>query len=269
MPKSITINEVAAFLNEIAPDRLQESYDNTGLIVGNPNEVVKKALICLDCTEAVVEEAVQEGCNLIVAHHPIIFRGLKSITGSNYAERVVINAIKHDIAIFAIHTNLDNVFYHGVNAKIAEQIGLSNTAVLRVNSTYHSKEMPVGSGLIGELPYSMDSLSFLAYLKEKMRLNTIRHTAVIDKKVSKVALCGGAGSFLLQDARQAGAQAYISADFKYHEFFDAENDIIIADIGHYESERFTIDLLFDLISEKFTNFASLKTKVITNPVFYY
>ena len=269
MKQNTTISELIDFLNEIAPPQLQESYDNSGLIVGNPHDEINGVLTCLDCTEEVVQEAIDRGCNLIVSHHPIVFRGLKTLTGASYIERVVINAIRNRIAIFAIHTNLDNVYYHGVNAKIAEKLALSDTAVLKPMLAYANAEKPVGAGLTGSLPYDMNCKVFLDYLKEKMALKVIRHTSLNQNNIRRIAVCGGAGSFLLNDARNAGVQAYVSADFKYHEFFDAEKDLIIADIGHFESERFTIDLLFDLISGKFTNFAVLKTNIVTNPVFYH
>ncbi|MCB0633132.1 MAG: Nif3-like dinuclear metal center hexameric protein [Saprospiraceae bacterium] len=347
------IKEVTTYLEHIAPPVYQESYDNAGLITGSPDTEVMGVLVCLDATEAVMDEAIEQGCNLIVAHHPIVFRGLKKITGRTYVERVIIKAIKYDLAIFAIHTNLDNVFHQGVNSRIAEKLGLIHTRILapkqvnkklqiftpaslvaplqealtdigvqRVEGIKEANYMnqpgrsgmingemrvklevsypeavqsavlgavrrfqnearidydlfpletvtpEVGSGMIGELPKPMEAEAFLLMLKQQMQADCVRHTAVLDRPIEKVAVCGGAGGFLLSAAIAQGAQIFVTADYKYHEFFDADGKIIIADIGHYESEQFTIQLLFDIISRKFSNFAVHCTKVRTNPVFY-
>jgi dinuclear metal center YbgI/SA1388 family protein len=364
---TITIKEVTDYLETIAPRSYQESYDNSGLITGDPSWNVKGILVTLDCLETIIEEAIQTNCNLIVAHHPILFKGLKKLTGQNYVERTIIKAIKYDIAIYAIHTNLDNVF-EGVNKRIAEKIGLKNLRVLAPKSnslmkltTFIPKEnkevvmaalhaagagnigdykncsfqvegegtfMPtgkaeptigevgklekvnevraevifpeplkskilsalrqvhpyeevayylhrlenenqeVGAGMMGDLEAPMELMAFLNRLKTSMNTACIRHTASINKKISKVALCGGSGSFLLPNAISAGADIYISADFKYHEFFDADGKIVIADIGHYESEQYTKDLLAEVLKEKFTTFATTFSKTITNPISY-
>lgn len=260
------IKSVTDFLESVAPLHLQESYDNAGLITGNADWEVTNVLCSLDCTEAIVEEAIQRGCNLVVAHHPIVFRGLKKINGRNYVERTIIKAIKHDIAIYAIHTNLDNVLYQGVNGKIAERLGLENLSILAPKA--EANNQAIGAGVIGELPVAMDELVFLKKLKETMLAGCVRHTNLLGKPIEIVALCGGSGSFLLPAAIARGADVYITGDFKYHEFFDADGHLVIADIGHFESEQFTIDLLHEIISEKFTNFAPLKTSVNTNPVHY-
>ena len=326
------------------------------------------ALCTLDATEAVIDEAIQKGCNLIVAHHPIIFVGLKKITGKNYVERAVIKAIKNDIAIYAIHTNLDNLL-SGVNKMIADKLGLVNRKVLLHKKNTLMKLMvfvpeshaekvrnalfdagggkignysecsfstkgtgafkpgertnpflgeqgkrevvneekvevifpaylreklvnamkaahpyeevahdlialensfdEVGIGLIGELETEMDETDFLHFIKKQFRLEVIRHTPLLNKKMKKVALCGGAGSFLIKNALSAGADFYITGDVKYHEFFDAENRMVIADIGHFESEQFTINLLYDILHLKFPTFAVQKSEVRTNPVHYF
>src|SRR5687768_10375400 len=341
MNASIKIKDVTHYLEQWAPLAYQESYDNAGLITGSLSEEVKGILVSLDCTEEVVEEAIQSGCNFIVAHHPILFKGLKKLTGSTHVERTIIRAIKNDIAIYAIHTNLDNI-HTGVNRKISEKIGLKQLKILSPKNntlsklvTYIPKQhadtvisalyaagggqigqykncsfqfqgvgtfMPtdladpflgehnkqafvdevrvemifptplknnllkelfqahpyeevayfiipllnenqeVGSGMIGELETAMEPLEFLHSLKGSMNLKLIRHTKLPSKKIQKIAVCGGSGSFLLQNAIRAGADAFVTADFKYHEFFDADNKIIIADIGHYESEVFTKEL---------------------------
>ena len=361
------IKDVTAYLESLAPLSFQEDYDNSGLLTRDANGDLNGVLVTLDCTEAVVEEAITSNCNLIVAHHPIIFKGLKKLTGKNYVERTIIKAIKNDIAIYAIHTNLDNV-HLGVNRKIAEIIGLKNLKVLApkkdtltklvtfipkenaesvINSlhlagagnignykncsfrsdgtgSFTSKEgaLPhigkpneselvaeiraevifpthleskimnalriahpyeevayyltrlenenreVGAGMIGELEKTLEPLVFLQSLKKKMNTAVIRHTPIIGNSIKKIAVCGGAGSFLLPLAIASGADVFISADFKYHEFFDADGKIIIADIGHYESEQFTKELLLKVIKEKFDTFAIIFSKTITNPISY-
>jgi dinuclear metal center YbgI/SA1388 family protein len=361
------IREVTQYLETLAPRAYQESYDNSGLITGNASDLVKGILVSLDCTEAVIDEAIAQGCNMVVAHHPILFKGLKKITGSNYVERTILKAIRNNIAIYAIHTNLDNV-HTGVNRKICEKVGLSNLRVLqpkkgiltklvtfipkpdtdRVLEAIHragagqignyancsfrvegtgtfkpnelanphigtgekqefvtedrvevifpshiegavvgalksshpyeevafyltpllNENQEVGSGMIGLLEQPEEPLEFLKRLKKRMDLNVIRHTRLIDKPVKKVAVCGGAGSFLLPDAIRAGAQVFITADFKYHEFFDAEDRIIIADIGHYESEVFTKELLEEVLRKKFRTFAINFSSTVTNPISY-
>ncbi|MBC7884758.1 MAG: Nif3-like dinuclear metal center hexameric protein [Saprospiraceae bacterium] len=263
------LNSLIHYLHTIAPHQLQEDYDNAGLIIGDPTMEIKGVVVCLDAIEAVVDEAISMGCNVIVAHHPIIFRGLKRLNGSNYIERTVIKAIKHDIAILAIHTNLDNVFVSGVNQKICEKLGLVNTSILAPKDQITHQSDQVGAGMIGYLPSPVSSVLFLSSLKDKMELPAIRHTAICKDAIHKVAVCGGAGSFLLMDAKKQGADIFITSDFKYHEFFDADGEIIIADIGHYESEKYTIDLLFDLIINKFTTFATHCTKIVTNPIKFF
>lgn len=362
-----SIKQVIQYLEQLAPPVYQESYDNCGLLTGSADWELTKILVTLDCTEAVVEEAITKGCNLIVAHHPIIFGGLKKLNGKNYVERTVIKAIKNDVAIYAIHTNLDNV-QHGVNAKICEKLGLINTKILvpKTNTlkkvsvfvpqthlqvvqeamfsagagnignysecsfystgmgtfkgneksnafvgevgkqhqepeyklevlvddgqlnqvisamiaahpyeevaydvyTILNSNVTVGSGMIGELPEELSAEAFLKHLKNAMNLNVIRYTPYINK-VKKVAVCGGSGSFLLKNAIGAQADAFVTGDFKYHEFFDAENRLMIADIGHYESEIFTINLLADEILKKFPTFAVILSEINTNPINYY
>ncbi|MDO8366029.1 MAG: Nif3-like dinuclear metal center hexameric protein [Saprospiraceae bacterium] len=258
------ISDILSVLESVAPPHLQESYDNSGLIVGDPNAEVNGVLFCLDSTEIIVEEAIARGCNLIVAHHPIVFRGLKRFNGASYVERTVIQAIRHNVGIYAVHTNLDNVYRQGVNAKIAEKIGLLETRILAPRP----EDFEIGAGLLGNLPKPMDEAEFLQHIKKTLKTNIIRHTALRGKPVRKVAVCGGAGSFLLSEALRAKADAFVSADFKYHEFFDAEGRLVIADVGHFESEQFTIELLRDIVQEKFTTFALHLTEKNTNPVFY-
>ena len=258
------VQDILHILESIAPPHLQESYDNAGLIVGDPGQEVTGILFCLDSTEAVVEEALALGCNLVIAHHPIVFRGLKRFNGSTYVERTVMQAIRQGVALYAIHTNLDNVYRQGVNAKIAEKLGLTDTRILLPRPG----EVEIGAGLIGFLPEPVAETDFLLQVKTALRVSCMRHTALRNRSVRSVAVCGGSGSFLLPEALRAGADVFVTADFKYHEFFDAEGRLVIADIGHYESEQFTIELLYQIIREKFPTFALHCTKVNTNPVFY-
>ncbi len=362
------IRHLAAHIEALAPLAYQESYDNVGLLVGDPNTDITGVLVTLDVTEAVVDEAIAKGCNVIVAHHPIVFKGLKKLNGKTYVERTVIKAIKNDVALYAAHTNLDNVA-GGVNFKIAEKLNLKNVRILspktqlltklvtfvpvvdtqrvldalyaagagqigeykncsfRTSGTgtfqagdnarpvigeigkYHEEaenrieviipthqqgqlltalrqthpydEVPyyltaldnlhqeVGSGAVGELPDALTGESWLAYLKEHMSLNLIRYTPLPNCPIRRIAVCGGVGSFLLPDALRAEADVFVTADYKYHEFFDAEGRIGICDIGHYESEVFTKDLIRGHLAEKFTTFAVILSVTDTNPVRYF
>jgi dinuclear metal center YbgI/SA1388 family protein len=257
------IKDVTGFLETIAPLHYQEPYDNAGLIVGCHDQEVRGVLVSLDVTVEVVDEAKSMGCNLIVAHHPVIFTGLKRLNGYHYVERTVLKAIKNDIAIYAIHTNLDNVLQNGVNEKIAHKVGLEELGILRPKEVEYT-----GSGIIGWLPEPLLFEAFCHRLISRLELPGLRHTKVVHQKIQKVALCGGSGRFLLEDAITAGAEAFVSADFKYHDYFEANDQIIVLDIGHYESEKFTIELLHQLIKGKFSTFAAYYTKVNTNPLNY-
>ena len=263
-----TVIEIYDYLDSIAPFELQESYDNAGLIVGDAEAVVTGVLHCLDSTEAIIDEAIDKNCNLIIAHHPIVFKGLKQFVGENYVQRTIIKAIKNDIAIIAIHTNLDNVLTNGVNEMIANKLEMTNISILAPKIQDVTEEV-AGAGVVGKLSSSMKTEEFFDYLKEQMQLSVIKHTNICFDKVKKVAICGGSGGFLLEHAKAAGAQVFVTSDYKYHEFFDADGDIIIADIGHYESEQYTIELLYKLVKEKFSTFASHYTLQSTNPVYYY
>lgn len=262
-----TVKEVIDFLHDIAPNHLQEDYDNSGLLVGSFEDEVKGILVSLDAVEEVVDEAIALGANLIVSHHPIIFSGLKRLTQSNYIERVVAKAIKNDINLFAIHTNLDNVYSNGVNTNIAKRLQLQNVQILSPKPGTMPDEN-IGAGIIGNLESSMDEMTFLKFLKEQMGVSCIKHTALIGRNIIKVAVCGGSGRFLLETAKAQNADIFISSDFKYHEYFDADGKILIADIGHYESEQFTINMLHEILINKFNTFATHYTKVNTNPVNY-
>jgi dinuclear metal center YbgI/SA1388 family protein len=361
------IKEITDVIEDFAPLSYQESYDNSGLIVGNYTDEVKGVLICLDSTEEVLDEAIKNKCNLIIAHHPIVFSGIKQLNGKNYIERTIIKAIKNDIAIYACHTNIDNTV-NGVSFKMAEKIGLKNCQILapkkehlkkvvtycpvdkmeevrdamfqsgagsignysgcsfntegtgtykgetgatpysgtkgqfhkekevkietivvshQVNKvisamikahpyeevaydiySLENKHNNIGSGVVGELEKEEDEQTFLNRLKSDLKTDCIRHTKLLNKKIKKVALCGGSGSFLLDDAKDVKADIFITGDFKYHQFFDAENDIIIADVGHYESEQYTSELFYEILNEKFPNFAFRLSEINTNPINY-
>ena len=259
------LKKITDFLEEIAPISLQEDYDNCGLIVGDESLFINAVLITIDCTESVIDESIKTGCNLIIAHHPIVFNSLKKLNGNNYIERTVIKAIKNNIAIYAIHTNLDSV-PNGVSFRISERLGLINTKIL--SPKYKVNQMDVGYGVIGDLTSPVESMEFLLSLKSVMKTDCIRHTALVKSEINKVAVCGGSGSAFLINAKKLNADIYITADFKYHEFFNAENDVIIADIGHFESEQFTKDLIYDLLVKNFTKFAVRLSKINTNPINY-
>ncbi|MBK9985045.1 MAG: Nif3-like dinuclear metal center hexameric protein [Saprospiraceae bacterium] len=260
-------SELIQYLESVAPLHLQEKYDNSGLLVGSSSADVKGVLICLDCTEDVLDEAVQKGCNVVISHHPAIFYGLKQITGTSLTERLVIKAIKEDLILYAIHTNLDNILQNGVNERIAKQLDLNVEGILRPISTGTNEIC--GAGIIGAYSSPKTESEFLGLLKARMKTGVIRHSKLLGRPLQRVAVCGGSGSFLLEDAIREGAQVFVTADYKYHGFFDADDKLIICDIGHYESEQYTINVLHELISSKFATFAAHCTQLNTNPVHYF
>jgi dinuclear metal center YbgI/SA1388 family protein len=276
----LRIHEIVSAFEAVAPLALQESYDNSGLIVGEMGTQVSKALLCLDSTEAVVDEAIAKGCDLIIAHHPIVFGGLKRFTGGDYVQRALIKALRNNIAIYACHTNLDNVLRGGVNERIAQQLGFDVERVLRPIAADFGSFVDIGglddsdvfrtagAGVLCKLQKPMNVLDFLQHLKAKMGVEVVKYTKCDVEMVSKVAICGGAGSFLIGDALRAGADAFITSDVKYHEFFDAEGKMLLCDIGHYESEKYTIDLFSNILSAKFPKFATIFAGTITNPIDY-
>lgn len=255
---------MARALEGWAPPHLAESYDNVGLLVGHPNTPLTGILVNLDMTEAVIHEAVEKGANMVVAHHPIWFAARKRLTGEDYVSRAIMTAIKHDILLYACHTNLDNV-QHGVNARMGAQLGLQNLQFLRPKGT----DTEAGSGMMGHFPKPMTPEDFLALVKERFRCGGIRYAKGNQLMIQKVAICGGAGSFLTRDALVAGLDAFITADITYHKFFDAEGKLYLLDIGHYESEQFTSDLIVSYLSEKFPIFAIQLSEAYTNPITYY
>lgn len=361
------IKELFPILEEMAPLAYAEDFDNVGLLVGNQENEVNGILVCHDALESVIDEAIAKNCNVVVCFHPIVFSGLKKITGKNYVERAVIKAIKNDIAIYAVHTALDN-HKNGVNKIFCDALGLKNTKILvpkqnfiqklitytipenveqvrnalfdagagkignyedcsfnsqgigtymgnensnpEIGERFEFVEAPevkievtfekhlqskilkalfsnhvyeevayeiydlqnahqnIGLGMIGELETPMDETDFLAFVKDKMQCGGIRHSNLLGKKVSKVAVLGGSGSFAIKNAIQAKADIFLTADLKYHNFYESENQIVLADIGHFESERFTKNYIVDFLKEKITNFAIVLSEENTNPVKY-
>ncbi len=361
------IKDIINVLEDFAPLAYQESYDNAGLIIGNKNSETNGALLCIDVTEEIIDEAIKKDANLIVSHHPIVFSGLKKITGKNYIERIIIKAIKHDIAIYASHTNIDSVI-GGVNSKICEKIGLKNCKILspisnglqklvtfvpedhadkvrtalfnagagnigeydscsfntkgegsfrasdnanpfvgeigklhtepeiRIETIFpksikskiinsllsnhpyeevaydiyplENKYNKIGIGMIGELEISEDELPFLNRIKDIFNAKSIRYTNFLNKKIKKVAVCGGSGSYLLNNAITSNADIFITGDYKYHQFFDAEGKIIIADIGHYESEQFTKEIFYEILTKNLPKFAIYLSEINSNPINY-
>lgn len=362
------IEALIAAIEAFAPPEIQEDYDNSGLITGMTSWECTGAICALDVTTEVIDEAVRKNCNLLIVHHPIIFTGLKTITGKTYVEEIIIKALKNDIAIYAAHTNLDNVLL-GVSGRMATMLGIKNAAVLQpkkkvlrrlitfapldkakevrqaifdagaghignysecsfnskgtgtfkaekgsdpyigeIGKRHEEEETKIevvypaylelqivkalidshpyeevaydiftmdnmyygiGAGVIGEIKEPMPEEAFLNELKRIFKTGIIRHTALSGKTIKKVALCGGAGSFLINTALRAGADIFVTGDMKYHDFFESNRKMLVADIGHYESEQFSVDLLHELLVKKFPTFAVLKTEMNTNPVNYF
>jgi dinuclear metal center YbgI/SA1388 family protein len=368
MSTKLTIGEITSFLESLAPVALQESYDNSGLQAGSHADIVDSALVTIDITEDVVEEAIRKGAGLIISHHPLIFGGIKRLTGSNSVERTLLKAIRNNIALYAAHTNLDSI-QGGVSTMMANKLGLVRQQILQPGKSllrklvtfvpsahlndvrqaifdagaghignydqcsyniegkgtfrggdntnpfagqtgvFHTEEeirletifpawlekkiinalitvhpyeevaydiyplenrySKAGMGVIGYLPKPVEETVFLSNLREIFSVPVIRHSPLTGKKIEKVALCGGAGSFLIRDAIGANADLFVTGDMKYHQFFEAENKIVIADVGHYESEQFTKELFIELLTKKFSTFALHLSEVKTNPVNYH
>jgi dinuclear metal center YbgI/SA1388 family protein len=361
------LNEILEFLEGLVPTSLQEDYDNSGLIIGNPDSEIHSALICLDINESILDEALSKGSNLVISHHPMVFQGMKKFTGRTMTERLVEKAIRNNIAVFALHTNLDN-YSLGVNHWLCEKLEIQNPSILRPlegklrklvtfcpldytanirealflagaghignydscsfslqgNGTFRPLEgadpfigtpgeihtgnedrieviYPVyiekkvitallnthpyeevaydiyplantltssGAGMIGELESPADPIEYLSFVKKVLGLGCLKHTAFTLKKISKIAVCGGSGSFLIKDAIAAGAHLFMTGDIKYHDFFLPHQNMILGDIGHYESEQFTKELIYTLLMKKFPNFALLISKQDQNPINY-
>ncbi len=263
------ITDITTAIEQYAPLRLQEEWDNAGIQVGNPDAEVTGVLLCTDATEAVVAEAIDRGMNLVISHHPLIFHGLKKIMGRTPVERTVAMAIKHDITIYSAHTNMDSA-WQGVSFRMAEKLGMTDVQFLDANAVppYGEQESTTaGCGVIGNIEPAM-ALQVLERVKEAFEVGAVRYSGNVSREVSRIALCGGAGGFLLDKAVELGAELYVSADMRYHDFMDNNQRILIADIGHYESEHYTKEIFLEIIQKKNPTFAVAFAKNETNQVKY-
>lgn len=260
----MTVKDIMGCITEVAPLNWQEDYDNAGLQIGDVNAEVHKALIALDVTEEVMDEAIAKSCDLVISHHPLIFRGLKHLTPATAIERAVMKAVKHDIAIVCMHTNLDNS-YLGVSRVLAERLGLDKLHLLQPNK---SEPDCCGAGFVGEFASPMEEVEFLNLVADCVGSPCLRHSVLTGKKVRKVALCGGSGIPFLVDALRNDADVYLTADIKYHDFF-APDGILLVDAGHFETEQFTKELIKELIQKKFPKFAAEIAETNTNSVHYF
>ncbi len=258
------IKEVIDALERFAPLPLQEGYDNAGLQVGLTETEVSGALLCLDVTESIVDEALEKRCNLIVSHHPLLFHAIKTLSDINYVQRTVMKAIENHVTVVSMHTNLDNA-QGGVNFKMAEKIGLE---YVRFFDEKIVDDITSGNGVIGVLPTEMDSMAFIDKVKKVFGVECAQCNQLLHRKISKVALCGGAGSFLLDDAIKAGADAFITGEMHYHDFFGHEQEIQIAVLGHYQTEQFTNEILYSILREAFPLLSLYMTETNTNPIKY-
>ena len=247
-------------LERFAPLPLQESWDNAGLQLGLTEAEVSGALLCLDVNEAIIDEAISKGCNLIVSHHPLLFRGLKQISGADYVQRCVIKAIKHDIVVVSMHTNMDNA-QNGVNWKIAERLG----ATVLNGSAVENEKTPL---VLAELLHPMDARAFIELVKKQFGVQCAQCNALLERPVKKVAICGGAGDFLLPDAISQGADAFITGEMHYHQYFGYEQQIQICVIGHYQSEQFTSEIFREIIQNECPGVKTFIAETNTNPIVY-
>ena len=254
------IKQVLSALERFAPLPLQESWDNAGLQLGLTEAEVSGALLCLDVNEAIIDEAIRKGCNLIVSHHPLLFRGLKQISGADYVQCCVIKAIKHDIVIISMHTNMDNA-QGGVNFKIAERLG----ATVLSDSVAETEKVPL---VLAELPTPMDARAFIELVKTQFDVQCAQCNALLQRPIKKVAICGGAGDFLLPDAISQGADAFITGEMHYHQYFGMEQQIQICVIGHYQSEQFTSEIFRDIIQKECPGVRTEIAETNTNPIVY-
>lgn len=258
------IKEIISLIEDYAPLKFQASFDNSGLLCGNPERELTSILLCIDVTEEVIKEAIDKGHNLIISHHPLIFSGLKHITPATYVERCVIDAIRHDITIYAAHTNMD-VVSNGVSGRMADKLDLYHRQILQPEGDPMDGN---GFGIIGELQQPVESMAFLQQVKEIFRCDRLRYTTPHTPFIQRVAVCGGAGASFFKQALAGQSDIYISGDFKYHDFFLTENRIMIADIGHYESEQFTKEIFYEILTKKISKFAVQFSEINTNPIKY-
>ena len=256
------VKDVIAVIEEFAPLSIQEGWDNSGLCVGSPEDEVSSVLFALDCTEALVDEAVECGADMIITHHPLIFSGLKKISPDDQVGAAVIKAIKHGISIYAAQTSADKVMA-GVSGAMAEKLGLADVQILEEDGE------GTGLGVVGNLPEPLTAEQVIALVKEKFSLKMLKSSKPVDGFITRVAMCGGSGSSLIGAAKNSGAQLYISGDISYHNFFTPEG-FMLMDIGHYESEIEIVNILFSLIRKNFPTFAVRITQNInSNPIFYF
>lgn len=253
------LKEIIGAIEKVAPLSVQDGFDNSGLQVGLPEQEISSVLICLDVTEEVVAEAESLGCQLILSHHPLLFHPLKSVSDSTYQQRCVIRAVKDGIAVYSAHTSLDNA-RGGVNFKIAEVIGIKDLSWLSAKESADA-----GSGVIGELSNPMQDSEFLMMLKDRFGVTALKHSATSGRLIRKVAVCGGAGAFLLPDAIRKAADCFVCGEFRYHDYFE-NSGVLLAELGHYESEQFTQVLLLDILSDAFPGLQARITKTYTNPI---
>lgn len=256
------VKDIAKMLEESVPLGWQESYDNAGLAVGNPEAEVSLVLVAFDATEEVVDEAIELGAQMVVTHHPIIFSPIKRLAYENRQQRTIAKALAAGVALYAAHTNLDSAPEEGISHLLGRRLGLEEERLLEP-----SKEEGVGIGIVGSLPSPMPAEDFLAMVKRELGIVALRHSAVRTECVSRVAICSGSGGGLIHLAEEAGADVYIAADFKYHNFVDADR-MILVDAGHFETEICAIDILFELLSKKIPTFAVRKSAQAVNPVCY-
>ena len=252
-------------LEQFAPLPLQESWDNAGLQLGLTEAEVSGALLCLDVNEAVVDEAISKGCNLVVSHHPLLFRGLKQISGADYVQRTVIKALKNDVVVVSMHTNMDNAL-DGVNWKIAERLGLGECRFFAQKAV---EGIEAGSGVVGELPQPMAAQDFVQLVKRQFQVECAQCNELLQRPVQRVAICGGAGDFLLPDALREGADAFITGEMHYHQYFGYEQRIQICVIGHYQSEQYTAEIFRDIIQRDCPGVRTEIAETVTNPIHYY
>ncbi len=258
------IKQVLSALEQFAPLPLQESWDNAGLQIGLTEAEVSGALLCLDVNESIVDEAIRKGCNLIVSHHPLLFRGLKQISGENDVQRCVMKAIKHDVVVISMHTNMDNA-QNGVNWKIAEKIGLEDCQFFAQKQV---EGIEAGSGVVGRLPQPMAANDFILFVKRQFGVACAQCNELLQRPISKVAICGGAGDFLLDDAVAQGADAFITGEMHYHQYFGYEQRIQICVIGHYQSEQYTAEIFRDIIHQACPGVRTVLAETMTNPIVY-
>jgi len=265
--KEVYIKDIISTIEDIAPLGWQESYDNSGITLGDIERECIGVYVCLDVSEEIIDKAIKSNCNIIISHHPIIFKGIKKIDYRSQIGKILIKAIKNDIVLYAAHTNIDNAI-NGVNGVLAERIGLVNLRPLNKGS-YFDNENFLGSGAIGELEKPMEKAAFFQHLKETLGLSQITYNSKEQDQIKTIAICGGSGSFLIPDAIRSSVDIFITGEIKYHELLDNDKSILLAEIGHYESEQFIKERIIAILSEKYCNFVSLISDDFTNRVKYF